>query len=245
MTVIFTAAHVAALSPGQAGQPAGTVPERESIRDLLLELDDGLPPAPFPATAVLGLDLHRHWSAEHRTALWFPHTFNGFRVEEIYLRYGKSRAEIRGLAALLPPPIGEPADLGGFPSHAHLAVGLAADAFFYQLVIGPRAWLDHGHLLDQLTDRRVGGLLFGRLQALAPRGYCLHWGDEHPLTHFTSGTGLRGFIESSTLARAGEHWLVIRKHVPPTSGMLSVSSSDLRSEIEALFPVFDLAARRR
>ncbi len=42
---------------------------------------------------MLGLDLYRHWSAEHRTALWFPNPHNNYRVNEIYLRYGKSEAK--------------------------------------------------------------------------------------------------------------------------------------------------------
>lgn len=100
--IVFQSRHFAALSPGVAERPNNEIPAREEIRNLLLDLDDTIPPAPFPQTGVLGLDLHRHWSSEHRTALWFPHQFNGFRVEEIYLRYGKSKAQVRAFTDLIP-----------------------------------------------------------------------------------------------------------------------------------------------
>src|SRR5215813_3923589 len=93
MQAIFDPRYFEALCPEQA--ECHLVPERQAIREWLLELDDDLPPKPFPETAILGLNLHRHWSAEHRTALWFPHAYNAHRVDAIYLRYGKSRYEIK------------------------------------------------------------------------------------------------------------------------------------------------------
>jgi hypothetical protein len=134
----FEKRHLDALGRNRERLSDG-VPEREEIRQLLLELDDEIPPSPFPSTRVLGLDLYRHWSAEHRTALWFPNPHNNYRVNEIYLRYGKSEAEIRSFRDAIPPVLDEPPDLGGFPAHIPLAIGLCANGFFYQLVIGPRS----------------------------------------------------------------------------------------------------------
>lgn len=74
MAVVFEERHFQALDPER--EELASVREREEMRAMLLELDDEIPPAPYPVTHVLGLHLHRHWSAEHRTALWFPHPFN-------------------------------------------------------------------------------------------------------------------------------------------------------------------------
>jgi hypothetical protein len=134
----FEKRHLDALGRNRERLSDG-VPEREEIRQLLLELNDEIPPSPFPSTRVLGLDLYRHWSVEHRTALWFPNPHNNYRVNEIYLRYGKSEAEILSFRDAIPPVLDEPPDLGGFPAHIHLAIGLCATRFFYQLVIGPKS----------------------------------------------------------------------------------------------------------
>ena len=147
----FEKRHLDALGRNRERLSDG-VPEREEIRQLLLELDDEIPPSPFPSTRVLGLDLYRHWSAEHRTALWFPNPHNNYRVNEIYLRYGKSEAEIRSFRDAIPPVLDEPPDLGGFPAHIHLAIGLCANGFFYHLVIGPKS-LSNKTLIPPMVSR--------------------------------------------------------------------------------------------
>lgn len=241
----FQASHFEALSAQQAPLPGEMVPERAVIKDLLLELDDALPPTPFPHSQILGMNLCRHWSSEHRTSLWFPHVFNGHRVDEIYLRYGKSESEIRSFRHLLESAIGEPPDLGGFPSHSHLAIGLAADAFFYQLVLGPRAWLDLRNFSDTLLGpAQRGHALFSALVSLDGHGYEIAWGDETKrIGEFREADALGRYLANSP--RAGKDWFVLRKHVTPSDGMLTVSSRDIQTEIGRLFPVFDLIALRR
>ena len=244
--VLFARSDFRALNPDHAQLPAPDVPERVGIRDKLLALDEGISSPPFPETEILGLDLHRHWSQTHRTALWYPHSFNGDRVDEIYLRYGKSRAQVRALATtLIPPPDdGEPADLDGFPAHGHLAVGLAADAFFYQFVVGPRAWLDLNHMKEKLRSADAAAL-FGAIQCLGARGYLLIWGKNRlRIDSLASSQELMRFMDGLQ-DRAGLDWLLIRKNVyPDGNGCLTVSSDEIVEELRSLFAVFDFAVRR-
>jgi len=239
MRVTFDRRHMQAL--GGAVASRDEVPERGEIRDMLLGLDDDLPPAPFPATGLLGLDIHRHWSSEHRTCLWFPHRFNGYRVAEIYLRYGKSEHQIRAFRNLLPPTEDEPSDLGGFPAHVHLAMGLYYEGFFSQLAVGPRAWLDLNHLVEALRGPS-GGQLFSLLIGLDGAGYFLWWvrENERRIGDFQSAERLAEYLS----ACAGQDWLVIRRN-RISQDAVSVTTEDLASEIGRLFPVFDPAARRR
>jgi hypothetical protein len=246
MQAIFEPRYFAALCPEQAGQPSHLVPERQAIREWLLELDDTLPPRPFPETAILGLNLHRHWRAEHRTALWFPQPYNNCWVKEIYLRYGKSRSEIKALKKLIPSLPGEPSGLGGFPAHVHLSVGLASGAFLYQLVIGPRAWLDMNNMKDlihsctqQTTD------LWSALSSLDAAGYKI-WrgGSRREIKTFESTQDIGNFLQCPTIAKLSKDWFAIRKQVDPTDGNLTVSSQDLQTELQRLYPVFDLIARK-
>src|ERR1022692_1368708 len=87
----FTRTQCDVLSPTNATRDDDP-PERGDVRARLLELDRDIPDAPH--TSVLGLNLHRHWNDQFLTCLWYPHRYNKFKVNEIYLRYGKSRAEM-------------------------------------------------------------------------------------------------------------------------------------------------------
>lgn len=253
MSEIFEQSHFGALRTERAPLSAEEDPTlgqmRLEIRDRLLSLDDEIPPGPWAATtAVLGVDLYRHWSSEHRTALWFPHPFNRYRVEEIYLRYGKSRGQIKALASLVPPADDEPPELGGFPSHGHLAVGLAHDCFFFQFVIGPRAWLDFNHMCDRFRGGGPeGDQLFSAMASLDSEGYEMWWGQARALRSFVSQQDLGDWLASSSVAEAGRDWFVIRRAFPkPEHGVgLTVSSEVIQGELELLFPVFDLAVRRQ
>jgi hypothetical protein len=244
---MFQSRHFAGLSPSVAERLNNEVPVREEIRNLLLDLDDAIPPAPFPQTAVLGLDLHRHWSSEHRTALWFPHQYNGLKVDEIYLRYGKSRAQVRALANLIPPAPDEPPDLGGFPAHAHIAIGLSGDFFFFQLVLGPKAWLDLHNMRDLLSDPSPDSeRLFADVMSLGDQGYRLFWGpEERQVGDFSTARDLGDFIRRPQRAVPGRDWFVVRRDLPPQGGTLRVPSQDLQTEILRLWPVFDMVALRR
>jgi hypothetical protein len=243
MNVQFEEKHFAAFSEDRA--TLQNIPERKEVRDLLLDLDDAIPPALFPETEILGIDLHRHWSSEHRTALWFPHVMNGMRVDELYLRYGKSETQIKSVAKLIPPAIDEPPELGGFPSHAHLSTGLCSDCFFFQFVAGPKAWLDLNHMKDVLlSNTPAGSALFTAIANLESAGYEIWWGKEirHP-GDFNSPYSLGSFLHNPE--KIAYAWFSIRKSQFPTKGRLVISSEEIVTEIvEHLFPVFDLAVRR-
>ena len=192
---------------------------------------------------MLGLDLYRHWSAEHRTALWFPNPHNNYRVNEIYLRYGKSEAEIRSFRDAIPPALDEPPDLGGFPAHIHLAIGLCANGFFYQLVIGPKAWLDLNNLCDALK-RTEGTGVFSALSSL-DEDYVILWGEMEARPHeFGSPLSVAKFLENPKgNAMAGRDYLVIRKDIS-AGNTITVTSDSVENEIRRMFPVFDGAAMR-
>ncbi len=247
MEVLFEERHIKALSEERRNLPPDKVPERLEMRNLLLEIDNFIPPEPFPKTQILDFNLHRHWSSEHRTALWFPHQFNNFGVDEIYLRYGKSRNEIKYLVSKydIPPVIDEPPDLGGFPAHAHIAIGLSAEGFFYQYVIGPRAWLDMNHMQDViLSSSPISDELFSSIRSLSAAGYEIWWGDEERMPDsFSSASEFGTFLTNFREINA-EHWFVIRKQPYLVNKMLTVSIQDLITEIKHLFPVFNLASLR-
>jgi hypothetical protein len=238
----FEQKHVDALGKNRERLSEG-VPEREEIRDLLLGLDDEIPPNPFPSTRVLGLNLYRHWSGEHRTALWFPNPHNNYRVNEIYLRYGKSQAEIRSFRDVIPPAVDEPPDLGGFPAHIHLAIGLCADGFFYQLVIGPKAWLDLNNFCEVLKGSE-GTRIASALSSL-DEDYVIWWGKtEATIRDFESPHEFAKLLQNPQAgAMAGRDYLVIRKNVSAV-GSITVTTKSIENEIRRMYPVFNAVALR-
>ena len=242
VNVTFEPKHLEALSEQQA--QLQQIAERPNIKDLLLELDDDLPPAPFPHN-VLGLNLYRHWSSEHRTSLWFPHPFNNFRVCEVFLRYGKSKKEIQiqSLELNLEPAIGEPWDLVAAAAHGHMSVGLGNGGFFYQLVIGPRAWRDLINFCERLLDQtEKSAELFSAICSLGNAGYQICLGEVvSNIDEFSTSSSLGEYIRNSY---TGKEWFAVRKLVKRNADGCKVSSEDIRKQIALLFQVFDRAVLR-
>src|SRR5215467_1305576 len=172
--VMFTRVQCDVFSPASSRRDDDP-PERGGVVDLLVHLDRDIPDAPH--TRVLGLNLHRHWNDRFLTCLWFPQRYNGFQVNEIYLRYGRSRAEMETLERELglPKLDGDSPDFGSFPAHVHISVGVGFSGFFFQVVIGPRAWSDHNAIMTLMREPRRTTLLT-RLAALEQAGYVLFFG---------------------------------------------------------------------
>ncbi len=170
--VTFNRAHFNVLSPANATRDDDP-PERGEIVDWLVDLDRDIPDAPH--TRVLGLNLHRHWNDQFLTCLWYPHRYNRFQVNEIYLRYGKSRAEMEDLERQLGIPRleNESPDFGSFPAHVHMSIGLSSFGFFYQTVVGPRAWPDHNVMMTILRQGTAGDRLLEQLRSLEEFRYVL------------------------------------------------------------------------
>jgi hypothetical protein len=125
----FTKVHCDVFSPASSRRDDDP-PERGEVVDRLVRLDRDVSDA--ARTRVLDLNLHRHWNDKFLTCLWYPHRYNGFQVNEIYLRYGRSRAEMETLERELGIPRleGDSADFGSFPAHVHISVGVGFAGFF-------------------------------------------------------------------------------------------------------------------
>jgi hypothetical protein len=236
--VEFTRAQCDLLSPANCRRE--DVPARGDIVELLRHLDGDIPDAPNPL--VSGLNLFRHWSQHFLTSLWYPHPFNGFKVEEIFLRYGKSKAEMEAIDRRLGLPRleYEGPDFGSFPAHAHISMGLAYTGFFYQVVIGPRAWPDYDQMFKVLRDRTRGPKLFDVFQGLQHNGYQIFFGDDVPELQSLAEL-VKHLIKYDHLR--GESWFGLRKGIR-IDGRLTVETEDLVSAIHILFPAFDLMAIR-
>lgn len=239
----FTRTHCDLLSP--ANSTLEDLPARGDIVEFLRGLDRDIPDAPNPP--VSGLNLFRHWNQHYLTSLWYPHQFNGFKVSEIYLRYGKSKPEMEAIDSRLglPRMENESSDFGSFPAHAHISMGLAHSGFFYQVVIGPRAWPDYDHMVEVLRDRIRGLRLLDIFRPLqTEKGYVMFFDDEL----FPELGNMRSPVELvQDLAKCdhfrGKAWFGLRKE-KDIEDRLTVSTEDLQSAIDDLFPVFDLMAIR-
>lgn len=243
--VTFTRAHCDVFSPANSRRDDDP-PERGAVVDLLVRLDRDVPDSPH--TRVLGLNLHRHWNDKFLTCLWYPHRFNGFQVNEIYLRYGRSKAEMEAIERELDLPRleGDSPDFGSFPSHVHISIGVGLRGFFYQLVIGPRAWPDHNAMMSFLRGNSGTDLLteFGRLERA---GYILFFGEEEfrGLDRFQRGNDLFQELSRFDHMRGEDKtWFGVRKDVE-IQERLVVRSEDLSEEIRRMYPAFALIARRQ
>ena len=240
--VEFTAAMCDSLSEENCTRE--DVPTRGDIVELLKRLDADMPDSPKPPVA--GFNLSRHWNQHFLTSLWYPHPLNGYRVDEIYLRYGKSKAEMDAIDRRfdLPRLERDASDFGSFPAHAHLSMGLSVDGFFYQFVIGPRAWPDYDHMIRTLESAEHGPELFIGVRRLSNEGFGMFLGNSSfpNLPNMQSAQELLNALQPLEYLR-GEAWFGLRRDIPIT-GHLTVRTEDLVAAIRDLFPVFDLAALR-
>lgn len=218
------------------------LPQRAVIRDRLVDLDADISST---GAGVLGLNLHRHWDARFITSAWYPHLMNGYQVSEIYIRYGKSRVEMdeEDQALGIPKMEYDAKEFGSFPAHIHISTGLAADTFFYQVVIGPRAWPDYNKMLAVLDDSTKGPALMTQFQALVQRDYYMFFGDETiPISNGTDAKSLGTQLRGNFANFAGKEWFGIRKE-DSVNEELCLGSDDLGAEIRRLYPVFELIGR--
>jgi hypothetical protein len=233
----FTLTQADVLSPANATRDDDP-PERGDVRASLLNLDRDIPDAPH--TSVLGRNVHRHWNDQFLTCLWYPHQSNNFKVNEIYLRYGKSRAEMdaqdRQLG--LPRLEGDSPDFGSFAAHVHISIGVGHFGFFYQIVIGPRGWPDHNVMMTLWRQPSAGDRLLEQFRSLEESSYVLFFGEE-------AFRGLDRFQSAAELARElsrfdhlrGQEWFGIRKEIE-ISDRVAVSSERLIQEIQRMYPAF-------
>jgi hypothetical protein len=241
--VHFTKADCEILS--EANSRKEDLPERGDIRDRLLVLDRALPGQRFAGTAILGLDLHKHWKPQNLTSASHPHAFNGNKVSEIFLRYGKSRQEMDDMDLDdIPKEDRRHRGFGSFPRHVHIAIGLSYEGFFYQVVIQPGACPDHKAMIDRLRHEKTGPVLFEKIKMLQADGYQVFFDEPgHPgLDGFASAKELGKLISERYRDSQGRFPFSIRKNVT-VHDRVSVTSDNLSLEINRLFPLFELIAR--
>lgn len=230
MAAFFSPAWYPYLGDEFSALPLEQVPQRLEIRDQLIRLHDRVERAPGPHRAF---DLHPHWNRENLTCYIFPNDYNSNRVREIFLRYGKSRAQIRALRDV--------EEIDSLRNHVHVAIGMAAAGFFFQLAFSRHAWLDYRRLLHLL--RRREDQLLRVMEQLANAGYQLWWDDYFPSSTLTSAEALLNVLPGED-TRQG--WLVFRRDINPHDPMLEESrilQSSL-DEIARLYAAFNLVAVR-
>lgn len=128
-----------------------------------------------------------------------------------------------------------------------MAVGLASTCFFFQFVIGPRAWLDLTQMRDQLTAGGAEGeTLFDAMIRLESDGYNMWWGQQRRIGDFRSPREFGDWLAAPTGGEAGKDWFAIRKDVPrPTDGSgVTISAHQLAEELRRLYPILAVSARR-
>lgn len=218
------------------------LPQRAVIRDRLVDLDGDISST---GSGVLGLNLHRHWDPRFVTSAWYPHLMNGYQVSEIYIRYGKSRVEMdkEDQALGIPKMEYDAKEFGSFPAHIHISTGLAADTFFYQVVIGPRAWPDYNKMLAVLDDSTKGASLMTQFQSLVQLGYYMFFGNrELSISNGMDAKELSILLRGDFTHFAGSEWFGIRKDIS-VNDELCVCSEDLSLEIQRLYPSFEIIGR--
>ena len=237
--VIFTRSDCEVLSEANRRRTDLSA-ERSSIRERLVQLDRDIPSS---GTSVLGLNLHRHWSPLHLTSIWYPNRFNGHSVRQIFLRYGKSRAEmLRPEAQVLDADVDGQIEEGpSFMSHIHLSTGLDERGFFYQIIMQPDAVADYDRFLLMLRDEGHGPPLLSNLRMLEDAGYGLFFGDESLPIRASSecAAGLAQRLEQEYGHLRGAYYFGTRMDVQVVDRLV-ISTENLIGEIHRMFPAFNL-----
>lgn len=234
MPPYFAPHWYACLAEAQSGLPLEDVPERVTIQDHLVQLHHRIWSTGGSHRA---LDLHPHWNPKNLTCNLFLSPYNRNHVSEIYLRYGKSKAQVQSFGEL---GLDEENSLG---HHVHIAVGLAADAFFFQLAFGPWAFRDYARMRAVLSQQGMEKEhLFNALINLGPTGYEI-WGPgiSAPISKFGEPQVLLTALPPNT-----EDWLVVRRNFGPQETVLSADKivQTCIREVCRLYSVYDLVALR-
>jgi len=117
--------------------------------------------------------------------------------------------------------------------------------FFYQLVIGPRAWPDYDGMVRTLEDQGVGDRLLVKLQDLEDAGYRTSFGDDalsRRLGSFSAGRHFAEYLRTDYERSRGKDWFSIRRD-HPIEAEFWVETADLIREIRRMYPAFGLIAR--
>jgi hypothetical protein len=217
-------------------RPLDDVPERDEIRHRLLELDELI--QLVPRSPLRLHDLHRHWRPENRTNLIELSPYNGYRVSEIYFRYGKSEQQIRSF--------GEVAE-GSLP-HVHISFGLTNRSFFYTIVFNQTAWLDYQNMLDIL--RRNGDaarVLMEGVRELGRAGYRL-WGPaiNNSLSTFATADALLRALPLPNERRDPQDKVGMSRDWNPEDPEIDEATivQTSTNEISRLWPIFNSVALR-
>lgn len=238
MAPFFDAGLYHFLSEEFSRRPLKEVPARAEIRYRLSELHELIRRAPY--SPLCTLDLHPHWRAENLTNLIDLSPFNGHRVSEIYVRYGKSHQQIRSFGEL-----GDPSVI----PHVHISLGLNSRSFFSALVFNQEAWLDYQQIFIILNwcheEKRV---LMEGVTELGRAGYHL-WGPGlyRPLSEFRTAEELRDALPSPTDIRGPDDKVGMSRDWGPNDPEIDVARIVQTSLVATrrLWWVFDAVALRQ
>ena len=235
MPPLFNINWYSCLNDQYSGLPPEEVPTRFDIQTHLVILHQRIWATDGPHQAY---DLHPHWNPGNLTCYLFPNPYNNGHVREIFLRYGKSRAQIESFAGA---GLDEE---GSFRHHVHIAIGLSEGAFFFQLSFSPWAFRDYAHLRNILgLGNNRSQNLFQAIADLAPAEYVV-WGPfglDVQLTAIASVDGLLSVLPQNT-----EDWIVLRRNLLPDDPQLDSGSivQTTLAELGRLYPVYDAVALR-
>jgi hypothetical protein len=186
------------------------------------------------------LDLHPHWLPEYLTNKIDLSPIYVHHVSEIYVRYGKSKQQIKSFKDEL-------GDASVLP-HVHISFGLSSRSFFFTIVFNLWAFLDYRNALDILReDGNSANALMQGVRELGRARYHL-WGPDlnRDLSQFETPDDLRralplpeALVHPEDKVGMGRDWA---PEDPDIDEATIVQTSI--NEINRLWPVFNTVALR-
>jgi hypothetical protein len=188
-----------------------------------------------PALAAAGLDL------EARTSLSHPYTYNGYKVDSMWVYFGRSDAAKKEIKKRLGGELGKDVD----PTYQGviLLVEIDRDRVACGLKIHPAAWWDGQNLARRVRSAdREAEALAALLNAL-PRGYAMTIGDWRK--RYEAGklyaADVRNYFQ---WYRPGEVWLHLLHETPREAAIAAgpALAAELAPRLAALAPIWRFAA---
>lgn len=188
-----------------------------------------------PALAAAGLDL------EARTSLSHPYTYNAFRVDSMWVYFGRSEAAKKAIKKKLGAELGKDVD----PTYqgAILLVEIDERRVACGFKIHPAAWWDGQNLARRVKSGDAAAAELTRILNALPAGYAMTIGDWR--RRYEAGKlypdDIRNYFQ---YYRPGEVWLHLLHETPREAAIAAgpVLARDLGPRLAALAPLYRFTA---
>ena len=188
-----------------------------------------------PALAAAALDL------EAKTSLSHPYTYNGFKVDSMWVYFGRGDASKKAIKKKLGGELGKDVD----PTYQGIILLVEIDErrVACGLKIHPAAWWDGQNFARRVRSAEGESVALAALLNALPRGYAMSIGDWRK--RYEAGklypADIRNYFE---WYKPGEVWLHLLHETPRDAAIAAgpALAADLAPRLAALAPVWRFAA---